>query len=135
MLLGLLPFCRRDLRIKPSVFVYACHACPSDFAVAKTVADPLEFQEIMAVDERWRFLEVGHGTARVEGLSSESSVLLPEKWERGFKSLGFHFVKTRRWHHKFVSAFLLISYAQGRSPRRQTDMMHEPRRKYVTNLC
>ena len=78
VLLGLLPFCRRDLRIKPSAFVYASDACPSGFAVAKAAADPLEVSEIMAVDERWRFREVGHGTARVEALSSESSVLPPE---------------------------------------------------------
>lgn len=59
----------------------------------------------MAVDERWRFREVGPGTARVEALSSEYFVLPPEKWERGVKPLGFQFVKIRRWHHQFFFAF------------------------------
>ena len=67
-----------NLHITPSVLVYASDACPSGFAIAKAVADPPEVQEIMAVDERWRVREVGHGTARVEALSSESSVSFPE---------------------------------------------------------
>ena len=78
VLLGLLPFCRRDLRNKPSGFVYASDACPSGLAVAKAVADPLDVREITAVDERWQFREVGHGTARVEALSSDFSVSPPE---------------------------------------------------------
>ena len=86
MLFGLLPFCRRDLRIKPSSFVYASDTCPSGFAVARAAADPLEVSEIMAVDERWRFREVGHGTARVEALVSESFVLPPQKKRREVSS-------------------------------------------------
>ena len=91
VLLGLLPFCRRDLRTKPSGFVYASDACPSGFAVAKAVADPLDVREIRAVDERWRLHEVGHGTARSEALSSELSVSPPDKLKRGFKPPFFQF--------------------------------------------
>ena len=59
--LGFCLFCRRDFRNKPSGFVYASDACPSGFAVAKAVADPLGVREITAVDERWWFREVGNG--------------------------------------------------------------------------
>ena len=92
VLLGFLPFCRRDLRCKPSSFDYASGACPSGFAVAKAAADPLDVQEVTVVDEWWRFREEGHKSARVEALSSEHSAFPPEKWERGFKPVSFQFI-------------------------------------------
>ena len=64
--------------IKDRGNVYASDACPSGYAVARPSADPSDAREIMSVDERWRFREVGHKSARVDALASELSVLPPE---------------------------------------------------------